>query len=229
MKFSYLGGGTALALQLAHRRSDDLDRPAPRKPRPVGRGQGEPYKMVYLPYREAPPGRAGRLHFFVTEEFDDLSFKKKIQQEGLNTLVINQSPNHMELMIQFIKVDLIREWISLKFPLKSIHPLTENLRMADPRDIGRMKIVLIGSRGSKKDFVDIYCLTREIITLESLIMTAMEEDRGIKYSKLVFLKGLVDFEEAEREGDLDMIWDMGWEEVKRSLIEEVKEIAKKIQ
>ena len=191
MKFCYLGGGTALALQLAHRRSDDLD-------------------------------------LFVTEEFDDLSFRRKIQLEGLDTLVVNQSPNHMELMIQSIKVDLLREWISLKFPLKSIHPSTDNLRMADSRDIGRMKIMSIGSRGSKKDFVDLYCLTREIITLDSLIVTTMEEDRGVKYSKLLFLKGLVDFEEAEREGDLDMIWDIDWEEVKRSLIEEVKKIAKKI-
>jgi len=192
MKFSYLGGGTALALQLAHRRSDDLD-------------------------------------FFVTEEFDDLSFKRKIQLEGLDTFVVNLLPNHMELMIQSIKVDLVREQIPLKFQLKSIHPQTKNLRMADPRDIGRMKIISIGSRGSKKDFVDLYCLTRKIITLESLIMAAMEEDRGIKYSKLLFLKGLVDFEEAERESDLNMIWDLGWEEVKRSLIEEVKKIAKKIQ
>ena len=192
MKFCYLGGGTALALQLAHRRSDDLD-------------------------------------FFVTEEFDDLSFRRKIQWVGLDTLVVNQSSHHMELMIQSIKVDLVRERIPLKFPLKSIHPRTENLSMADPRDIGRMKIISIGSRGSKKDFVDLYCLTREITTLESLIMMAMEEDRGIKYSKLLFLKGLVDFEEAERESDLNMIWDVGWEEVKRSLIEEVKKIAKKIQ
>ncbi len=192
MSFCYLGGGTALALQLAHRRSEDLD-------------------------------------FFVTEEFDDLSFTRNIQLEGLDTLVINQSSQHTELMIQSTKVDLIRERVPLKFPLKFIHPETENLRMADARDIGQMKIISIGSRGSKKDFVDLYCLTREIITLESLIAMATEEDRGIKYSKLLFLKGLVDFEEAEKEVDLKMIWDTGWEEVKRSLIEEVKKIAKKIQ
>jgi hypothetical protein len=38
----------------------------------------------------------------------------------------------------------------------------------------------------------------------------------------------VDFEEAEREGDLAMIWDIGWEEVKDGLMEDVKKIAKKI-
>ncbi|MEE9403058.1 MAG: hypothetical protein V3V47_07670, partial [Desulfobacteria bacterium] len=40
-----------------------FDRLAPRKPRPSGRGQGELYKNVYLPYREAPPFRVGRLQF----------------------------------------------------------------------------------------------------------------------------------------------------------------------
>jgi hypothetical protein len=191
MTYSYLGGGTALALQLGHRRSEDLD-------------------------------------FFVTEEFNDLSFKQNIQLEKLDTVVVNQTPNHTEMMIQSIKVDFIRERIPLKFPLKPIHSQTKRINMADSRDIGRMKIISIGSRGSKKDFVDLYCLTRKIMTLESLIMMAMEEDRGLKYSKLLFLKGLVDFEEAELEGDLAMIWDLGWEEVKGGLMEDVKKIAKKI-
>ncbi len=192
MSFSYLGGGTALAIQLGHRKSDDLD-------------------------------------FFVTEQFDDLAFRRNVQLDGLDTLIVNQTPSHTELMIQSIKLDFIKEQIPLKFPLKALHRQTENIMIADPRDIGRMKIMAVGSRGSKKDFVDLYCLTRKIITLESLIMVAMEEDRGIKYSKLLFLKGLVDFEEAEREGDLTMIWDISWEEVKNSLIDEVKKIARKIQ
>ena len=191
MTYSYLGGGTALALQLGHRRSEDLD-------------------------------------FFVTEEFNDLSFKQNIQLEKLDTVVVNQTPNHTEMMIQSIKVDFIRERIPLKFPLKPIHSQTKRINMADSRDIAPMKIISIGSRGSKKDFVDLYCLTRKIMTLESLIMMAMEEDRGLKYSKLLFLKGLVDFEEAELEGDLAMIWDLGWEEVKGGLMEDVKKIAKKI-
>jgi len=45
----------------------NVDRPAPRKPRPEGRGHGELYKNGNLPYREAPPGRAG-LHFELLEE-----------------------------------------------------------------------------------------------------------------------------------------------------------------
>lgn len=173
--------------------------------------------------------RSDDLDFYVTESFDIFSFKRSLQQEGMDVVVINQTPKHTELMIHSIKVDLIKEIISLKFPLKTLHRDTENLKIADPRDIGRMKIISIGSRGSKKDFVDLYCLTREFITLESLIAMAMEENQGVKYSKLLFLKGLVDFEEADQEGELVMLWDISWEEIKDSLIEEVKKIAKKIQ
>jgi hypothetical protein len=38
----------------------------------------------------------------------------------------------------------------------------------------------------------------------------------------------VDFEEADQEGELAMIWNISWEEVKRTLVEEVKAIARRI-
>ena len=77
----YLGGGTALALQIGHRKSDDLD-------------------------------------FFRAEEFSISSFKKSVQLAGLEALFINQAPEHTELMIRSVKVDLMKERIPLQFPLQ---------------------------------------------------------------------------------------------------------------
>ncbi len=51
-----------ILVEIGNQRTELVDRLAPRKPRPSGRGQGELYRNVYLPYREAPPFRAGRLH-----------------------------------------------------------------------------------------------------------------------------------------------------------------------
>ncbi len=192
MKSYYLGGGTALALQLGHRISEDLD-------------------------------------FFVMQEFDHLSFEGAIKSKSLDTRVLNHSFGHTELIIQSVRVDLIRERIPLKFSPKPMDSRMANLRMADPRDIGRMKILSIGSRGNKKDFVDLYCLTRKVIPLHSLLTLAMEEDHGVRYSKLLFLKGLVDFDEADRDADLRLLWDIGWEEVKQVLTDEVRQIAERIQ
>jgi hypothetical protein len=188
---AYLGGGSALALILGHRKSEDLD-------------------------------------FFVPEDFDEPGFIGHCLREKLEIVLLHQSPVHTVLLANQIKVDLIRERIPLKFPLLPLALQIKNLKMADPRDIGRMKILSIGSRGSRKDFVDLYCLTRETIPLESLLAMVMEEGSGIRYSKLHFLKGLVDFEEADQEADPAMIWDVSWEEIKRVLAEEVKGIAKEI-
>jgi hypothetical protein len=191
ISLAYLGGGSALALSLGHRKSEDLD-------------------------------------FFVPEDFDEPGFIHSSLQAKLDVMLLQQTPAHAVLLVQQVKVDLIRERIPLKFPVLSVHPDMKNLKMADPRDIGRMKLLSVGSRGSRKDFVDLYCLTREVIPLESLLAMTMEENQGIRYSKLHFLKGLVDFEEADREGDLAMLWDISWEEIKRVLVEEVTGIARRV-
>ncbi len=66
-----------------------FDRPAPRKPRPEGRGQGELYKNGNLPYREAPPGRAGRLHsVYSTGEMGDWIKEQALILATSNGLVI---------------------------------------------------------------------------------------------------------------------------------------------
>ena len=188
----YLGGGTALALQLGHRMSDDLD-------------------------------------LFLPQPSDQNALIRDIRNAGLDAIVLNQTQYHLELAIDAVKVDMIQEQIPSMFPLKPVESQYHNLKMADPRDIGRMKIVSIGSRGSKKDFIDLYCLTREIISLESLLKLTDEEKKGIRYSKVLFLKGLVDFEEADREPELTMIWNISWEEVKRNLEKEVKQIARRME
>lgn len=187
---AYLGGGSALALFLGHRKSEDLD-------------------------------------FFLPEDFDEADFLNRARLEKLDILLLHQTSAHTVLLVDRVKVDLIKERMPLKFPLQPLHPQMTNLKMADPRDIGRMKILSIGSRGNRKDFIDLFCLTREIIPLESLLAMAMEESPGIKYSKLHFLKGIVDFGEADLQSEPVMIWTMSWAEIKKALLEEVKEIAKR--
>jgi len=188
IKQCYLGGGTALALQLGHRKSEDLD-------------------------------------FFTGKNIEEIFYPIKQYMKDTDIAVINQSSRHIELMIQSIKVDLITLPISLKFPLKSIRAELENIMIVDPKDIGRMKIISIGSRGCKKDFIDLYCLTRKTIFLDELIKMAIKEGHGFNYSKLLFLKGLVDFTEADKEPDPVMVWDVQWNKVKSDLVDNVMKIA----
>jgi hypothetical protein len=61
--------------------------------------------------------------------------------------------------------------------------------------------------------------------MKSLIDLSLEQDPAVRYSRLLFLKGLVDFEAADQEPDPLMIWDISWEDIERTLRKEVKEIA----
>lgn len=191
LKAGYLGGGTALALQLGHRRSDDLD-------------------------------------FFLPERFNTPALIQELGKQGPTITVLTQTSRHTELIVESLKVDLIREQIPLTRPTLPIHSEIRNLKMADTVDIGRMKLLTIGSRGGRKDFVDLFCLTRDTIDLKSLIALSIQENRGVRYSKLLFLKGLVDFEAADLEPDPVMIWEVDWDTVKKRLITEVKQIASEI-
>jgi len=187
----YLAGGSALALQLGHRVSEDLD-------------------------------------FFSAKDFNAEQLRLYFQKTGLKGLTVNETNRHTEMIIQSIKVDFIKESIPLTFPLIDMRHLDTTFLVADARDIGRMKLMAIASRGDRKDFVDLYCLTRQIISLDTLLQLAMAENQGVSYSKILFLKGLLDFEEADTEKPVNMIWDSDWNEIKRVLTEEVKQIAKKI-
>ncbi|WP_153306245.1 nucleotidyl transferase AbiEii/AbiGii toxin family protein [Desulfatiglans anilini] len=191
LRSGYLGGGTALALQLGHRRSDDLD-------------------------------------FFSPELFSPTAVLTDLEKLGLAVTVLNQTPRHTELLVQRFKVDLLTETIPLKRLVRPILPEIRNLKMADAADIGRMKLLTVASRGCKKDFLDIFCLTRHRISLKALIDEFISEGQGVRFSKLLFLKGLVDFEAADLEPDPVMLWNLDWNAVKEDLISEVKQIAHEI-
>lgn len=189
MHSAYLAGRTALALQLGHRTSADLDFFSPK-------------------YPEYPA---------LLDEVGELA---------MSAAVIGRTPQHCELIVGTVRVDILRERIPLRLPLKSVLTEGGSFRMADMIDIGRMKLHSIAGRGSKKDFFDLYCLTRSAISLRVLIEQAVEEHGPVRFSKLLFLKGLIDFEEADREPSPVMLWKTEWEEVKAGLADEVIKIGR---
>ena len=112
IRHSYLAGGTALALQLGHRISADLD-------------------------------------FFMRDDEIRSAFLEEIKPLGMNAMVVGRTPDHLELLIEAIKVDCLRERIALLFPLQTVACEGGKFQLADIRDIGRMKLHTIASRGGK--------------------------------------------------------------------------------
>jgi hypothetical protein len=99
------------------------------------------------------------------------------------------------------------------------------LVIADPRDIAVMKLVTIGGRGSRKDFVDLYFYLRSGGTIETLLGLARRRFANIDYNEYHLLKSLVFFEDAEAEPMPRMIRRVSWAEVKQAIVAEVKRLA----
>jgi hypothetical protein len=164
------------------------------------------------------------LDFFSPEDPQYTLLLDQMLKLGISALVIAQTPRHWELIVENVKVDFLREILPLKFPLITVDCEGGRFQMADVKDIGLVKMHSIAGRGAKKDFFDLYCLTRSAVSLEELLELIADEYARVRFNKLLFLKGLIDFEEADRDAEPVMLWKVGWEQVKKELTEEVKKV-----
>ena len=174
----YLAGGTALALQLGHRQSIDLD-------------------------------------WFLKYPFSNSEIKKGLAALGKFQLD-NEAEGTINGLLDGVRVSFFYYDYDLLFPLVNF----EGANLADERDIAAMKIDAVSSRGSKKDFIDLYFLL-ERYKLEELIGFFEKKYADIKYNKLHILKSLIYFDDAQDEPMPIMLKQTEWNKVKEKIKEAV--------
>ncbi len=107
----------------------------------------------------------------------------------------------------------------VEFPLK--YQMTN---VAGVKDIGAMKILACVSRGTKRDFIDLYFLCRQISPLENLLGMYDSKYGNLDSLMMHIKKSLVYFIDAEQDEMPAMIVETEWEDVKRFFIKEVKKL-----
>ncbi|MEK7209114.1 MAG: nucleotidyl transferase AbiEii/AbiGii toxin family protein [Patescibacteria group bacterium] len=101
------------------------------------------------------------------------------------------------------------------------------VQVLTPLDIAAMKIVAISQRGRKRDFIDLYWLCRNRLTLYESLERA-EHQYKVKQNRNHLLKSLVYFEDAEADPMPTIFFDADWATVKNYFLTEVPILAKKI-
>lgn len=86
--------------------------------------------------------------------------------------------------------------------------------IADPLDIALTKIVAIAQRGSRRDFIDLYWVCRQGLTLLVAFKKLREKYGPTNYSPYHLAKSLVFFADAEKEPMPKLLRRMSWPEVK---------------
>jgi len=92
--------------------------------------------------------------------------------------------------------------------------------VADVRDIALMKLAAISSRGSRKDFIDLYTILRGGLTLEECFGWLPRKYGQGRLNTYHVLKSLTWFEDAEREPMPRMLEPFDWRECKAFFVRE---------
>lgn len=173
----YLAGGTALAVQLGHRLSIDLD-------------------------------------WFSADNFSRNALREVLSRVGRFELT-EEEEGTVHGLLDDVRVSFLHYPYPLLFPLVEF----EGSRLADQRDIAAMKLDAVSSRGSKKDFIDIYFLL-EKYPLSELLAVFEKKYAAMKFNRIHILKSLSYFEDAETEPMPTMLRHVSWEEVKKKITAE---------
>jgi hypothetical protein len=113
------------------------------------------------------------------------------------------------------------------YPYPLVHPFEDfaGLAVASAVDLGLMKLGAIISRGTRRDFVDLYLLCRQL-PLKTLLDLAEDKFGHVRDFPLQALKGLADLSQTEGEPMPRLAIPLEWSEVETWLKTEVREMGR---
>lgn len=183
LKNFYLSGGTACALHLGHRLSEDLD-------------------------------------FFSPDVFDTKQLRDALLEKAA-VQILAEDKNTFHCLFNKTRLSFLR----YRYPLLEPCSPYKGINVSSLIDVLCTKLDTTSARGSKKDFIDVYCaITKERYTLLDLITAFQKKYKDLDYNLVHILKGLVYFEDAEEEEMPIMKDEIDWQEVKSFFTKEVKKM-----
>ena len=160
------------------------------------------------------------LDLFRPGDFDTEAMLNELARIG-KVEVQQRASGTLHSVVQGVRLSFLEAQAEFLFPGASYRGMT----VADPLDIAVMKVIAVSGRGSRKDFVDLYFLIRQGVSLESIFRLSRRRFKEIDYNEYHLLKSLVYFDDAETEPMPDMIRNVTWEEIKDAIIQEVRRLA----
>ncbi len=157
------------------------------------------------------------LDLFRPEAFDVQQLLEDLSRAG-TLLIQSRARSTLHLFLEGLRLSFLECQTPFLFDGISYR----GLRIADPRDTAVMKVIAVGGRGSRKDFIDLYFYLNGLGGgLDSLLSLIRRRYRKIDYNEYHLMKSLVFFEDAENEPMPRMIRKVSWDEVKSRITAEV--------
>ena len=159
------------------------------------------------------------LDFFSSVLFDEEALIQQVQTFPEFSLT-SKAPHTVHCTIGGTKVSF------LGYPYPTLFPPASFLGVpvADPREISCMKISAAASRGTRRDFVDLYFASLQFGMAE-ILMWFSQKYAQTNFNRPHILKALTYFEDAEKDPLPAMFVPLDWAEVKRYFGKEIQRLA----
>ena len=162
------------------------------------------------------------LDFFTKKDIDTKALIQKIKTLGKFSIE-KETQNTLIGVFNGTRVSFLKYDYPLLFDLKQI----KEIKVVDLRDIGCMKIDAISSRGMKRDFIDLFFICKEVISLKNLLSLFKRKYKSVNYNMMHILKSLAYFEDAENNPMPRMTVPASWQEIKSFFKKEIRKINNK--
>lgn len=175
-------------------------------------------------------GTAVALYFGhrISEDFDFFcprSFSEEALIQSLKTtnefVLSKKEKNTVWGILAGTKVSFIAYEYPLLAPLGSWNGLT----IVSKEDLACMKLEAVASRGTRRDFIDVYWMAQHGLPLQKQIALVKQKYASVSYNLYHLSKSLVYFEDAERGPMPQCLEPVDWAEVKQFFQTEVSRIS----
>ena len=164
----------------------------------------------YLEHRESID-----LDFFTSLKFNFLKYQSLFKK--YKVLFFSEDTIHTE--IKGINMSFFYYPYPLLKPLNYI----DEIPVASLEDILCMKTNAIVGRGSKRDFIDVFFIMKNLKLNAEECIEIFREKFG-NYNPLIIYKAMNYFKDADKEPEVKMIKEVDWEEIKKFFRKEFSEI-----
>jgi hypothetical protein len=161
------------------------------------------------------------LDWFTMQPFEDsFLLAQALRNSGLDLQIEQVSQGTLHGSIQGVRVTFLQYQYLMIKPVQ--HWKEMSCDLASLEDLACMKLSAIAQRGARKDFCDLYALGKTSFSLQQML-GYYQKKFGIRDIGSV-LYGLVYFDDAENERMPRMLWNINWRDIKRTILEWVKNI-----
>lgn len=158
------------------------------------------------------------LDFFVPSAFSETQWEQKLKKE-FDFKITYTDWQTLVGSIGNIKLSLF----GYQYKLLNKPTYWQNIYIASLSDLSAMKLDTVTRRGTKRDFIDLYFLSKKF-SLQKMFEFYQKKYGNLEDKKLILKKALIFFNDAQKDEMPEMLVDIVWKDVKNYFSSEVKKL-----